>query len=65
MGNLRLVRLFDIPPYSQFCQFLYLPFDINQFSQFLFPILLTHKFYPSIFERLLICKSETSAILNF
>ena len=34
IGKFGIVRLFDIPHYSQFCQFSYLPFDINQFSQF-------------------------------
>ena len=45
IANLGIVRpLFDIPHYSQFCQFSYVPFDINQFSQFLFPILVVCKF---------------------
>ena len=42
--NFGIVRPFGTSHYSQFCQFSYLPFDIfyiNQFSQFLFPILAT------------------------
>ena len=29
IGNFEIVRPFDIPHFSQFCQFSYLPFDIN------------------------------------
>ena len=65
IGDLRIVHPFDLPHYSQFCQFSYLPFDINQFSQFLFPILVTRKFVRSTFERSLIFKFVTSAILKF
>ena len=36
IGNFGIVRPFDIPHYSQFCQFSYLPFDINQFRRFNF-----------------------------
>ena len=60
-----IVRPFDIPHYSQFCQFSYLPSDTNQFSPFLFPILLTRKFDHSTYERSLIFKIEPSAILKF
>ena len=49
MGNFEIVCPFDIPHYSQFCQFSYFPFDINQFSQFVFPILVTRKFGRSTF----------------
>ena len=31
--NFEIVRPFDIPHYSQFFQFLYSPFDINQFRR--------------------------------
>ena len=34
IGNFGIVRPFDIPHYSQFCQFSYLFFDINQFRRF-------------------------------
>ena len=36
IGNFGIVHPFDIPHYSQFCQFSYLPFDINQFRRFNF-----------------------------
>ena len=55
--NFKIVRSFTFI-------FLYLPFDINQFSQFLFPILLTCNFSHSTFEHSLIFKFETSAILK-
>ena len=35
-GNFGIVRPFDIPHYSQFCNFSSLPFDINQFRRFIF-----------------------------
>ena len=65
MGNFGIVRPFDIPHSSQFRHFSYFPFDIDQFSQFVFPILVTHQFGRSIFVRSLIFKFESSAILNF
>ena len=34
IGNFGIIRPFDIPHYSQFCQFSYLPFDINKFRRF-------------------------------
>ena len=36
IGNCEIVRPFDIPHYSQFCQISYFPFDINQFLNFYF-----------------------------
>ena len=53
MSNFGIVCLFDIQHCSQFFQFSYLPFDINQFSQFVFPVEVTRtsKFGWSIFER--------------
>ena len=65
IGNFGTVRPFDIPHYSQFRQFSYFSFDINQFSQFLFPTLVTRKFGRSTFVRPLVFKFETSAILKF
>ena len=57
--------VFDITHYSQFCQFPYFSFDINKFSQFLFLIVVICMFDHFIFERSLISKFETSAILKF
>ena len=54
ISNCGIVRPFDIPHYSQFCRFSYLPFDIDQFFQFLFPILVTRRVGRSTFERSLI-----------
>ena len=34
IGNFEIVLPFDVPHYSQFCQFSYLPFDMNQFRCF-------------------------------
>ena len=65
IGNFGIIRLFDIFQFSQFCLFSYFPSDINQFFQFLFPVLVTHKFDRSTFERSLILKFETLAILKF
>ena len=64
IGNFEIFLPFDIPHCSQYCQFSSLPFDINQFSQFLFPILVTRKFGRSTFERWLILKFETSDVLK-
>ena len=58
-GNFEIVCPFNISHYSQFCQFSYLTFGINQFSQFLFPILVTRKFGRSTFESSLIFKFES------
>ena len=57
------VRPFDISYFSQFRQFLYLPFNTN--NQFLFPILETRKFGRSTFKHSLIFKIETLAIPKF
>ena len=65
LSNFRIVRPFDILHYSKFCQFSYLPLNINQFSQFLYPILVIYKFGCSIFERSLTFEFETSTILKF
>ena len=35
--NWKFLELFVIPHYLQFCEFSYLPFDMNQFYQFLLP----------------------------
>ena len=53
ISNFGIVRPFDIAHSSKFCQFLYLPFDMNQFSHFLFSIVVTRtsKIARSIFER--------------
>ena len=64
IGKFGIIRSLDIPRCSQF-YFLYSPFDINQSSQFLFPILVTRKFERSTFELSLILKFETSATQNF
>ena len=60
LANFGIVCPFDIPHYSQFCRFLYLPFDINEFRRFIFSIFIfycgDHKFGRSIFERSLIFK---------
>ena len=64
-SNFEIFQPFKIPHYSQFCQFSYSPIDINQLSQFLFSILVTHKFGYSAFEHLLIFEFKTSAILKF
>ena len=37
-----IVRPFDIPHYSQFCQFSYLPFDINQFRRLNFSTFISY-----------------------
>ena len=62
-----MVCSFDIPKYSQFCRFSYLPFDINEFifSIFIFYIVVTRKFGGSAFERSLIFKFEMLAMLKF
>ena len=69
MDYFGIVCLVNIPHYSQFCQFSYLLFDINQFrfstSQFLFLILVTRKFGRFTYEPSLILRFETSAILKF
>ena len=39
--NFGIVHPFDIPHYLQLCQFSYLLFDMNLFSQYLFSILVT------------------------
>ena len=62
IGNFGIFRPFDIPHYSQFCQFSYFPIVINQSSQVSFSISVTLKFGRSTFERSLILKFETSAI---
>ena len=64
IANFKSVHWFDIPHYSQFFQFSYLPFDIKQFSQFLFLILVSRKLGRFTFKRSLIFKFETSAILK-
>ena len=61
IGNFGIVRLFDIPHYSQFCQFSYFPFK----SIFSISISYFSEFGRSTFERSLIFKFETSAILKF
>ena len=38
LSSFGIVRLFDILHYSQFCQFSYLPFDINLFRSFIYAI---------------------------
>ena len=38
IGSFGIVHPFDIPHYSQFCQFSYLLYDIHEFFQFLFPL---------------------------
>ena len=40
--NFGIVHPFDIPHYSQFCQFSYLPFDINQFRCFNFSTFISY-----------------------
>ena len=60
-----IVHSFDIFHYMKFCQFLYLPFDINQFSQFLFPTLVTRKFYIWTFINFQIRNVSHSKILLF
>ena len=64
-SNFEIFHPFGVPHYSQFWQFSYFPIDINQLSQFLFSILVTHKFGHSTSERSLIFKFETSAFLKF
>ena len=63
IDNSEIIRPFDIPHFSQFFQFSYLPFAKNQFSQFLCPILVTRKFSCSTFEPSLIFKYEMSAAI--
>ena len=63
--NFKIIVPFDIPHSLQFRQFLHSPFDINQLSKFSFPTLVTRKFGNSTFERSLIFRFETSAILKF
>ena len=63
--NWKFFLIVRYPALLAICQFSYLPFDINQYSQFSFPILLTRKFGLSTFERPLTFKSKTSAILKF
>ena len=41
-GSFGIVYSFDIPHYSEFCQFSYLPFDINQFRRFNFSTFIPH-----------------------
>ena len=68
--NFGIVRPFEISNFSQFCQYLYVPFDINQFRRFNFSIFISyfnesHKFGRSTFEQFLIFKFKTSGILKF
>ena len=42
IGNFGIVRPFDIPHDSQFCQYSYLLFDINQFRRFNFSTFITY-----------------------
>ena len=42
IGNFGIVDPFDIPHYSQFCHFSYLPFDINQFRCFNFSTIISY-----------------------
>ena len=63
--NFAIARPPDILIYSQFYQFSYLPINVTKFSQFLFPISVTLKFGHSAFERSLVFKFRTSAILKF
>ena len=49
-SNFGIVHPFNIQHYSQYCQFSYLPIDINQLSQFLFFISLSCKFSHSTSE---------------
>ena len=72
MANFRIICPIDIPHHSKFRQFLFLPFDINQFrclhlSIFISYFSVSRKFGCSIFERsLTLTKCElSSAILNF
>ena len=52
-------------PLAISCQFLYLPFDINQFSQLLFPISVIRKFGRSTFELRNVRHSNTSLLELF
>ena len=42
IANFEIVRPFDIPHHSQFCQFSYLPFVINQFRRFNFSTFISY-----------------------
>ena len=42
LENFKIVCPFDIPHYSQFCQFSYLPFDINQFRRLNFSTFISY-----------------------
>ena len=70
MANFLIACPLDIPHYSKFRQFSYLPFDINQFRCIHFSIFTSYlsdpcKLGSSIFERSLIFKFGMSAILKF
>ena len=70
LANFGIVCPFDIPHYSQFCRFSYLPFDINELRRFIFWIFIfyctdSRKFGCSTFEHSLIFKFEMLAILKF